>query len=154
MVSKQCLWWILMVIKFTCNKLHTIFVSYATLHKKWSFPLRISSVNVTKSTVSFGFGYILLKKSLMANFISCAVQETIFLVKFLIKANEIVKKAEINIMVNWELYFHTTSTIFDFPFFCIVTVVFYFVTLASNANFRSGYIFQPIAEQINGLVSI
>ena len=26
--------------------------------KKWSFPLRISSVNVTKSTVSCGFGHI------------------------------------------------------------------------------------------------
>ena len=29
-----------------------------TLHKKWSFPLRISSVNVTKSAISCGFGYI------------------------------------------------------------------------------------------------
>ena len=28
------------------------------LHKKWSFPLRISSVNVTKSTISCGFGHI------------------------------------------------------------------------------------------------
>ena len=27
-----------------------------SLHKKWSFPLRISSVNVTKSSVSCGFG--------------------------------------------------------------------------------------------------
>ena len=26
-----------------------------TLHKKWSFPLRISSVNVTKSAVLYGF---------------------------------------------------------------------------------------------------
>ena len=29
-----------------------------SLYKKWSFPLRISSVNVTKSAVSYGFGYI------------------------------------------------------------------------------------------------
>ena len=29
-----------------------------TLHKKWSFPIRISSVNVTKSAVSCWFGYI------------------------------------------------------------------------------------------------
>ena len=29
-----------------------------TLHKKWSFPLRISSVNVTKSVVSCGFRHI------------------------------------------------------------------------------------------------
>ena len=28
------------------------------LHKKWTFPLRISSVNVTKSAVSCGFGHI------------------------------------------------------------------------------------------------
>ena len=27
------------------------------LHKKWSFPLRISLVNVTKSGVSCGFGH-------------------------------------------------------------------------------------------------
>ena len=27
------------------------------LHKKWIFPLRISSVNVTKSPVSCGFGH-------------------------------------------------------------------------------------------------
>ena len=29
-----------------------------TLHKKWSFPLRISSENVTKSAGNCGFGYI------------------------------------------------------------------------------------------------
>ena len=29
-----------------------------TLHQKLSFPLRISSVNVTKSAVSCGFGHI------------------------------------------------------------------------------------------------
>ena len=31
---------------------------HSTMHKKWSFPLRISSVNVTKSAVSCGFGHI------------------------------------------------------------------------------------------------
>ena len=29
-----------------------------TLHKKWTFPLRISSVNVTKSGGNCGFGHI------------------------------------------------------------------------------------------------
>ena len=43
------------------------------LHKKWSFPLRISSVNVIKSLVSCGFNHIYWKKSLMENFIFCAV---------------------------------------------------------------------------------
>ena len=36
---------------------------YITLHKKWSFPLRISSVNVTKSSVSCGFGHIYWRNS-------------------------------------------------------------------------------------------
>ena len=31
------------------------FFGESSLHKKWSFPLRIFSVNVTKSAVSFGF---------------------------------------------------------------------------------------------------
>ena len=33
-------------------------VSWFPPHKKWSFPLRTSSVNVTKSAVSCGFGHI------------------------------------------------------------------------------------------------
>ena len=50
-------------------------VSYnlGTLHKKWSFPLRISSVNVTKSAVSCRFGHIYWRKSLMENFIFCVM---------------------------------------------------------------------------------
>ena len=32
--------------------------TFTTLHKKLSFPLRISSVNVIKSAVSYGFGHI------------------------------------------------------------------------------------------------
>ena len=35
-----------------------VFIAYLTLHKKWSFPLRICSVNVTKSKDSCGFGHI------------------------------------------------------------------------------------------------
>ena len=43
------------------------------LHKKWSFPLRVSSViNVTKSAEKCGFGQ-LLKKSIMENFIFCTL---------------------------------------------------------------------------------
>ena len=33
-------------------------LSKVWLHKKWSFPLRISSVNVTESAVFLGFGHI------------------------------------------------------------------------------------------------
>ena len=36
----------------------TLMITYLAMHKKGSFPLRISSVNVTKSTVSCGFGHI------------------------------------------------------------------------------------------------
>ena len=32
--------------------------SVIILHKKWSFPLRISSVNVAKSAENCGFGHI------------------------------------------------------------------------------------------------
>ena len=41
---------------------HKMIITVMTLHKKWSFPLRASSVNVTKSAVSCGFGYIYRKK--------------------------------------------------------------------------------------------
>ena len=44
-----------------------------TLHKKWRFPLRISSVNVTKILRKLQIWSLLLKKSLMENFIFCAV---------------------------------------------------------------------------------
>ena len=48
-----------------------IFNSYHCT-KKWSFPLRNSSVHVTKSAGNCGFGH-LLKKALMEHFIFCAV---------------------------------------------------------------------------------
>ena len=39
------------------------YLSVNTLHKKWSFPLRISLVNVTKSVVSCGLGHIYRRNS-------------------------------------------------------------------------------------------
>ena len=36
----------------------TLWCKLTTLHKKWTFPLRIFSVNVTKSAVCCGFGHI------------------------------------------------------------------------------------------------
>ena len=39
-----------------------IFATELLLHKKWSLPLRISSVNATKSAVSRGFCYIYQRK--------------------------------------------------------------------------------------------
>ena len=44
-----------------------------SLHKKWSFPLRISSVNVAKSAGNYEFSHISRWKSIMENFIFCAV---------------------------------------------------------------------------------
>ena len=41
--------------------LFTMWIARATLpalHKNWSFPLRISSINVTKSVGNWGFGHI------------------------------------------------------------------------------------------------
>ena len=42
-------------------------------HKKWSFPLRISSVNVTKSAIFMQVCAHLLNTSIMENSILCAV---------------------------------------------------------------------------------
>ena len=50
--------------------LNFLFNKASALHKKWSFPLRISSVNVTKFLRIWSN---LLKKSLRENFIFCAV---------------------------------------------------------------------------------
>ena len=47
--------------------------SEVSLHKKWSFALRISLVNVTKSSVSLRIWLHYLKKSIMESFIFCAV---------------------------------------------------------------------------------
>ena len=60
----------------------------ATLHKKWSFPLRISSVNKTKSA-----GY-LLKKSLIKNFLCSA------------RAVKIVSKQIEKNNFSWQLRFY------------------------------------------------
>ena len=50
---------ILFMLKFYWKYLFLFWVISAyTLHKKWSFPLRISSVNVTKSEGNCGFGHI------------------------------------------------------------------------------------------------
>ena len=46
------------VVVLNLNKFLSIDFNKQTLHKKWSFPLRISSVNVIKSAVSWGFGHI------------------------------------------------------------------------------------------------
>ena len=45
----------------------------STLHKKWSFPLRISSVNVTNFFSFLRIWSHLMKKSLMEHLIFCAV---------------------------------------------------------------------------------
>ena len=42
------------------------------LHRKWSFALRISSVNVIKSAVSCGFGYIYWRNPQLKTSISCS----------------------------------------------------------------------------------
>ena len=40
-------------------------IQKSSLHKKRSFPLSISTVNVTKSAVSFGFGHIYRRNKLL-----------------------------------------------------------------------------------------
>ena len=64
---KILIWWfyyfffLLLLELVTCNmwfcNLHLPFVG-SSLHNKWSFPLRITPVNVTKFAVFCGFGHI------------------------------------------------------------------------------------------------
>ena len=56
-------------------------IYYPTLHRKWSFPLKIS-VNVNKSAGNGRFGHILQKKSLEEIFIFCAVRFDEFTTRF------------------------------------------------------------------------
>ena len=46
----------LIFVRLSSSKFITLLL--VSLHKKWSFSLRISSVNVTKSAVFYGFGHI------------------------------------------------------------------------------------------------
>ena len=77
MVNKDSLW-----KSLSCNLLHF----YLKLHKNWSFPLRISSVNVTKCAVSCTVYSNLQKKFLMENFIFCAGL-CIFLCIFILRSS-------------------------------------------------------------------
>ena len=49
-----------------------------TLHKKWSFPLRISSVDVTRSAGNFRFGHIYWRNPELKASFFCAVSRAGF----------------------------------------------------------------------------
>ena len=59
-----CIFYYLVLFPIFCSLMYKnlpIFhwqLAEATLHKKWSFPLMVSSVNVTKSAGNCGFGHI------------------------------------------------------------------------------------------------
>ena len=55
MVTKRYFWQFLPGTK--CK--HGYYNKIVALHKKWSFPLKISSVNVTQSAGNCGFGHII-----------------------------------------------------------------------------------------------
>ena len=61
------------VAKWFFLKISNVTFELLTLHKKWSFPLRISSVNVTKSTDSCGFGHIYWRNPSCKTSFFCAV---------------------------------------------------------------------------------
>ena len=84
-------------------RLHKIY--HNTLHKKWSFPLKISSVNVTKPPIWSH----LLKKSLMKNFIVCAVTPVYSDPYFVVFG---IFDAVINhICINLDVYFYKKNTV-------------------------------------------
>ena len=57
-----------------------------TLHKKWSFPFRISPVNVTKSAVSYGFGHIYRRNPewKTTSFVQCILK---FMKKYIVRSD-------------------------------------------------------------------
>ena len=65
------------VAKWFFLKISNVTFELLTLHKKWSFPLRISSVNVTKSTDSCGFGHIYWRNPSCKTSFFCAVWHAI-----------------------------------------------------------------------------
>ena len=65
----------------------------SALHKKWSFPLRNSSVNVTKSTVSFRFGHSYWRNPYWKLHFLCSAGFTILLLQ--IDDCEVGKKVDV-----------------------------------------------------------
>ena len=65
-------WYLSLLWISGCALLTLLDINICSLHKKWSFPLRISSVNVTESAFLRICAH-LLKKSLIKNFIFSAV---------------------------------------------------------------------------------
>ena len=61
-----------------------VFVASA-LHKKWSFPLRISSVNETKSAGNCGFRHIYWRSASSKTFEQCCLSEIWLLFAKLVK---------------------------------------------------------------------
>ena len=74
----------------------------SNLHKKWSFPIRISLINVTKFSGNCRFGHIRFRKSLMENFIFLV--QWYFLVRKLCKnrLNAVTQRA--SVIVCWPLW--------------------------------------------------
>ena len=73
---KRKFWYFLLIFKTFC----TTVKFQNSIYKKWSFPIRTSSVNVTKSKRNCGIWSHLLKKSLIENFIFCGLIVLNFLV--------------------------------------------------------------------------
>ena len=83
----------------------TIIFSPLTLHKKWSSPLRIYSVNVTKFAVSCGFGHIFRRNPLWKTsfFVQCEFSRLLWLTliwRWEMESSKTSKTSEYNIHCN------------------------------------------------------
>ena len=63
-----CSWGAIVILSLLINLLYCF-----ALYKNWSFPLRISLVNVARSALFFQIWSYLIKKSLMESFIFCTL---------------------------------------------------------------------------------
>ena len=114
---------------------------HVPLHKKWSFPLRISSVSVTK----------LVKKSLLENFIFCAVLSedqisqtmTNFheVFKFWVTSDEpLKKKSEDQLAYNWFiLLMFSTFLAWLTLFGCVPAVLILNINFLTDCNWTRAH---------------
>ena len=97
-------------LKKKLNKKHFL------LHKKWSFPLRVFSVNMTKSAVFCRFGYIYWRNTYRkTSFFAVSYWMCAFASKSLITAvftltlpTPYISENNIKIKINSNFYFHTS----------------------------------------------
>ena len=96
--------------QFDCNFDDVGRIGQSRTHytKKWNFPLRISSVNVSKSAVTCGFGHIYWRNSLWKTsfFVQWFLKVTLFRLKNMCN---VINKKIVNVVM-WPNFCNSSNT--------------------------------------------